>query len=232
MQLWMDKKNWNLLDRSYWLSSPTSRRQLEDLAFAGKLCHQFEQQDDGFGNRIFEKANSCLVFESFQMLDMECAPAQAALIIVASDAAHRGNVVFRPMYCKLFFYVPCILVYCWGIYFSACWFNLKQSERSKGLNWVASWWFATNFAWIPNYDDALCTGQACWRTGRSQIPPPGVWAPVPVTGLRRLGPENSTSSGCVLGRIYLAHKFYLALHWLIILSWTILHVHMVNFIAY
>lgn len=31
---------------------------------------------------------------------------------------------------------------------SACSFNLKESERSKGLNWVA-------FAWIPNYDDAL-----------------------------------------------------------------------------
>ena len=37
------------------------------------------------------------------MLDMECAP---ALIIVPGDAAHRGNVVFRPMYCKLLFDVP------------------------------------------------------------------------------------------------------------------------------
>ena len=48
--------------------------QLNDLAFAGKLYLQFEQQDDGFGNRIFEKANAGLVFESFQMLDMNVHP--------------------------------------------------------------------------------------------------------------------------------------------------------------
>ena len=65
--------------------------QLNDLAFAGKLYLQFEQQDDGFGNRIFEKANAGLVFESFQM------------VIVASNAAYCGNVVFLPMYCKVLF---------------------------------------------------------------------------------------------------------------------------------
>ena len=48
--------------------------------------------------RAFEKANLGLVFESFQMLDMECAP---ALIIIASNATQHGNVVFRSMYCKL-----------------------------------------------------------------------------------------------------------------------------------
>ena len=53
--------------------------------------------------RIFEKAKSGLVFESFQMLDMECA---LALIIIASDAAHCGNVIFRQIYCKLLFGVP------------------------------------------------------------------------------------------------------------------------------
>ena len=47
-----------------------------------------------------------LVFESFQMLDMECAP---ALIIIASNAAHHGNVVVRPMSCKLLFDVFCNL---------------------------------------------------------------------------------------------------------------------------
>ena len=93
----------------YWIDLiDSARRQLEDLAFAGKLCHQFEQQDDGFGNRIFEKADSGLVFESFQMLDMN-----VYLLTVASDAAHRGNVVFRPMHCKLLFDGPCWLVYCW-----------------------------------------------------------------------------------------------------------------------
>ena len=40
------------------------------------------------------------------MLDMECAP---ALIIIASYAAHHGNVVVRPMYCKLLFDVFCNL---------------------------------------------------------------------------------------------------------------------------
>ena len=80
-----------------------------------------------------------------QMLDMECAP---AVIIIASNAAHHGNVVFRSMYCKLLFDVLCDLNVFGLIYFSACLFNLKESERSKGLNRVA-------FAWIPIYDDAL-----------------------------------------------------------------------------
>ena len=89
------------------------RRQLEDPAFTGKQYHRSEQ-DDGFGNRFFEKADSGLVFESFQMIDMESAP---ALIIVASDAAHRGNVVFRPMYCKLLFHLPSFVVFT-CVYFS------------------------------------------------------------------------------------------------------------------
>ena len=77
----------------YWIDLiDFARRQFEDPAFAGKLYHRFEQQDDGSGNRIFEKANSGLVFESVQMLDMECVP---ALIAVASDATHSGNRVFR-----------------------------------------------------------------------------------------------------------------------------------------
>ena len=85
----------------YWTDLIESAcRQIEDPAFAGKLYDQFEQQDNGLGNRVFEKANSGLVFESFQMLDMESAP---VLIIVASDASHRGNVVFRPMYRKCTF---------------------------------------------------------------------------------------------------------------------------------
>ena len=57
----------------YWIDLIDSARlQLEDLALAGKLYHKFEQQDDRFSNIIFEKANAGLVFESFQMLDMEC----------------------------------------------------------------------------------------------------------------------------------------------------------------
>ena len=94
----------------YWIDLIDSS--CSQLAFAGKLYKQFEQQDDGFCNRIFEKADAGLVFESFPMLDMECA---LALIIVASDAAHCGIVVFRLMYCKLFFDVPFFL-----FYFSGC----------------------------------------------------------------------------------------------------------------
>ena len=41
------------------------------------------------------------------MLDMVCAP---ALMIIASDAAHDGNVVFRPMYCELLFDVICLFL--------------------------------------------------------------------------------------------------------------------------
>ena len=91
----------------YWIDLiESARRELEDPAFAGKLYHQFEQQDDGIGNRVFEKADSGLVFQSFQMLDLECAP---AWIIIASNAGHHGKVVFRPMYCKLLFDVLCDL---------------------------------------------------------------------------------------------------------------------------
>ena len=81
--------------------------QLDGLAFAGKVYHQFEPHNDVFSNRIFEKAKAGLVFESFQskfqMLDIEFAP---SLIIVSSNAAHHSNVVFLPMYCRLLFDVP------------------------------------------------------------------------------------------------------------------------------
>ena len=47
-------------------------------------------------------------YEPFQLLDMECAP---ALIIIASNAAHSGNVGFSQMYCKLLFDVPFLLIH-------------------------------------------------------------------------------------------------------------------------
>jgi len=46
---------------------------------------------------MFQKANSGLVFESFQMLDPTVSP---VLIIVASDPSHVGNLSRHPMYCK------------------------------------------------------------------------------------------------------------------------------------
>ena len=48
----------------------------------------------------------------------------------------------------MFFPLLCDLSIFYLSIFSACLFKLKESEGSKGLNWVA-------FAWIPNYDDGL-----------------------------------------------------------------------------
>jgi hypothetical protein len=52
---------------------------------------------DQEGNRVFEKANSGLVFESFYLLDDESAP---LIAIVASDASHQGNTAQHPLYRK------------------------------------------------------------------------------------------------------------------------------------
>ena len=46
---------------------------------------------------MFQKANSGLVFESFQILDPTVSP---ILVIVASDPSHVGHVSRHPMYCK------------------------------------------------------------------------------------------------------------------------------------
>ena len=54
---------WTKRIEIYWIDlKDSARSQLEDLAFAGKLSHRFEQQQDGFSSRIFEKANAGLVF--------------------------------------------------------------------------------------------------------------------------------------------------------------------------
>jgi hypothetical protein len=49
-------------------------RSAEDPTLEGKLNHTFEMQVDQEGNRVFEKANSGLVFESFYLLDDKSAP--------------------------------------------------------------------------------------------------------------------------------------------------------------
>lgn len=72
-------------------------RSAEDPTLAGKLYHTFEMQVDQEGNRVFEKANSGLVFESFYLLDDESAP---LIAIVASDASHQGNTAQHPLYRK------------------------------------------------------------------------------------------------------------------------------------
>ncbi len=72
-------------------------RSAEDPTLAGKLYHTFEMQLDQEGNRVFEKANSGLVFESFYLLDDKSAP---LIGIVASDASHQGNMTQHPLYRK------------------------------------------------------------------------------------------------------------------------------------
>ena len=72
-------------------------RSIQDPTLEGKLYHAFELQLDKDGLRMFDKANSGLVFESFQYLDVGAAP---VIAIVASDASHQGNLKQHPMYCK------------------------------------------------------------------------------------------------------------------------------------
>ena len=65
-------------------------RSAQDPTLEGKLYHTFELNRDQDGMRIFDKANSGLVFETFYLLDTEVAP---LITIVASDASHQGNMI-------------------------------------------------------------------------------------------------------------------------------------------
>jgi len=72
-------------------------RYVQNPLYAEKLYHQFEMQIDAAGTRKFQKANSGIVFQSFQLLDPTSSP---TLVIIASDAAHEGNNRRHPLYCK------------------------------------------------------------------------------------------------------------------------------------
>ena len=61
-------------------------RSIEDPTLADKLYHTFEESKNENGDRVFDKANSGMVFETFYLLDTSSAP---VLIIVASDASHQ-----------------------------------------------------------------------------------------------------------------------------------------------
>ena len=74
-------------------------RVIQDPAYSDKLYHAFEMQADSDGNRMFQKANSGLVFESIQLLDPTVSP---ILVIVASDASHQGHSSRHPLYCECF----------------------------------------------------------------------------------------------------------------------------------
>ena len=79
------------------LTCLTAIRSIEDPTLDGKLYHTFEMGQDQEGFRVFDKANSGLVFESFYYLDVEAAP---AILIVASDASFQGHMVQHPLYCE------------------------------------------------------------------------------------------------------------------------------------
>ena len=82
-------------------------RSIQDPTLDGKLYHTFEMGVDQEGFRVFDKANSGLVFESFYLLDVEAAP---AILIVASDASFHGHMVQHPLYCESEGNSICLLV--------------------------------------------------------------------------------------------------------------------------
>ena len=69
----------------------------QDPTLEGKLYHTFEASHDQEGNRMFDKANSGLVFETFYLLDTESAP---LITVVGGDASFQGNMTQHPLYCK------------------------------------------------------------------------------------------------------------------------------------
>ena len=70
---------------------------IQDPTYADKLYHAFEMQMDCDGHRMFQKANSGLIFKCFYLLDPTLLP---ILVVVASDSSDIGNVSRHPMYCK------------------------------------------------------------------------------------------------------------------------------------
>ena len=83
----------------YWIDLVKAiERSIEDPSYLNKLYHAFEMSLDENGVRVFDRANSGLVFESFQLLDPSVSP---ILVIIASDASHQGNTTHHPLYCEL-----------------------------------------------------------------------------------------------------------------------------------
>ena len=72
-------------------------RSAQDPTLEGKLYHTSEASHDEEGNRMFVKANSGLVFETFYLLDTGSAP---LITVVGSDASFQGNATQHPLYCK------------------------------------------------------------------------------------------------------------------------------------
>jgi hypothetical protein len=86
----MDQINSSFITLIYYSAMQAMIYSAEDPTLQGKLYHTFEMEVNQEGNRVFEKANSGLVFESFYLLDEQSAP---LIGIVASDASHQGNMI-------------------------------------------------------------------------------------------------------------------------------------------
>ena len=84
-----------------------SKRYVQDPSYASNLYYAIEMATDAGGSRMFDKANSAMVFEAFQLMDHTSSP---VLIIIASDASRKGNVTQHPMYCEqIFSSFDCVL---------------------------------------------------------------------------------------------------------------------------
>jgi len=138
-------------------------RVIQDPKYADQLYHAFEMQTDSAGQRMFQKANSGLIFESFQILDPTVSP---MLVVVASDPSHKGNVIRHPMYCKFLLYGfytkyhikrKHTIIYNNMLQYvimrnnessTGCMLNYHEGVRNQATSWIP-------FAWLPAYDEKL-----------------------------------------------------------------------------
>lgn len=73
-------------------------RQLADPKYAGKQYTRFEAQCSSSGERAFDKANSGLVFQTFQLMDSTSSP---VLALFFADASFAGcHMSHHPIYRK------------------------------------------------------------------------------------------------------------------------------------
>ena len=155
------------------------------------------------------------------MLGMECAP---ALIIISGDSAHSGNVVYHPMYCKLLFDVLCDL----SIFYSSIFQHAYSTWRSlNGLRgWTGLHLHGSRITMMHWHQIGLLKDWKVSNTAtRSKSTSACHWSSRTGTREQRRqwmcpGKELSVATLSSIWR----------LNWLIILRWTNLHVHMVNFI--
>ena len=142
---------------------------------------------DAEGNRKFSRANSGLVFESFQLLDPTTAP---VLIIVASDASFHGNVTQHPLFCE---YLHCyesslITEFYFQTVPSTC---TNQNDPKPLLGFHLLGCQLISKPWRQT--DHQKASMAMQHAGLG-------WNTRPISCIQRLGCQNSGRSGLALGR--------------------------------